>query len=269
MAHEQVRRERDTTGDAGGPPRRRSAVTGSVAQVLALQRAAGNRAVQRLLVPRARASVATIARAPHRPGKGAQIEWNGGVWTVDVSEVDNPMVTVSKPKQRGGKDQRTISWADEDFWIVRPNNDKDFDMRERVPNVQAPHVREQFRLARERALAMIKDYAKPYVQKSAENELARLTLNDFVATKQALSPLSNAQEDTEWKLEWKEGANKDRPRRTWKFTIDSDDPPPDSDQEPHVGWDAQATEGFERGSAIARKFGHIWLSSVPVSRGGF
>jgi hypothetical protein len=51
--------------------------------------------------------------------------------------------------------------------------------------------------------------------------------------------------------------------------VDVDDPPPTSDQEPHVGWDARAEAGFGKSDPVDRRLGHIWLNAVPVGRGAF
>jgi hypothetical protein len=233
--------------------------------VLALQHTAGNAAVQRMLaVSRPAANV--LARAPHRPPQGGRIRYQNVEWQVVLSDEDNPMITIRQTA--GQRRQRQISWADEDFWIIRENVGGDFDLREEGQEDDAEVVRTRFDEAKTKALKMLKDYARPHVQQTSVRALNELTLDDDFQVTQTNRNTDGDDEACEWKLTWKEGSNPDRPRRIWYFTVDVDDPPPTSHQEPHVGWEARGEPGgFGRVDAVERQLGHIWLNKVPVGRG--
>jgi hypothetical protein len=220
------------------------------ATILSLQRSVGNAAVARLVAP----ARPTLARAPHKPKAGMKIKLGNETWTVDESKPHNPMITISKPKSGKGnqKEIKKIDWAGTDFKIIRENSDLDHDMR----GAQGTPA-ENFLAAKEKALAMIKEKAisAGAIKLQQQQKLKSIKLSDFVKIKTA-----------QWELTFNEGADT-APNRVWKFTIDADNPLPESDQEPHVGWTAEApTSNHHLYPVVPKATGHIWLEQVTKWR---
>jgi hypothetical protein len=220
------------------------------ATILALQRSAGNAAVARFVAP----SRPTIARAPHRPKVGMQIKLGKDTWTVDQSRPNDPTIKISKPKPGNkGKEIKSIDWASTDFTIIRANTDLDYDMR----NATGPNAGVIFESARAKALEMLKEKVQSAgnLKKQQLDRLKKVALTDFVKVKAG-----------EWTMNWIEGLE-NHPAREWKFTIDADNPLADSDQEPHVGWTAEAPISHHPMSPVVSKAtGHIWLKQVTEWR---
>ncbi len=176
---------RDRRRDADAIERSPAAAPSPLAQsVLALQHSAGNAAVQRMLAL-TQPAANVLARAPHRPPQGGQIKYQGAVWSVVTSSKEKPMITIQQTT--GQKRQRNISWADEEFWIIRQNVGGDFDMRDEEP-VEQPEavegeepedlVRTRFDEAKTKAVEMLKAYAQKHVQQSSQRALTELTLEE-------------------------------------------------------------------------------------------
>lgn len=226
--------------------------------------------VRRLAAARRHANPADVVqRAPHRPDVGMRVRYNGQTWTVQVSSRENDQITIHRPPNH----TQHLQWRTADFTILRANTNQDHDLRQGQNAYAAPgfasrrtdQIIQRFQDAKARALRMIKDTARPHVQSASRNALDAITLGDFSISQTGTTLIGPSREQAaEWKLSWTEG-NPENPRRTWHFTIDADNPEPESSQEPHVGWECQATAGAS--SAVARVLGHIWLDFVPVSRG--
>jgi hypothetical protein len=186
-----------------------------------------------------------------RPEKGVTIEYDGGEWEVIRSAENDPNISIkiTTGKQR----QMPIPWAKGKFKIVRPNTDKDFDMRGRgiAGNTQ-----------KQKALDMMKAWIKNqagWVQANLR-PLQDLTLANFVVTQNDAS----VGLPCEWQATWTQTG---QAGRTWTLVIDMDRPLAESIQEPHVGWTLSATS-TKKGLAVTNQFGHIWVDDVPASRQG-
>jgi len=221
-------------------------------RLLALQRTAGNAAVARLLAP----SRPTLARTGHRPKKDQQIRIGKDIWTVDESREGNATVKVSRPKVGGkgnAKEFRTIAWETDEFTIVRPNSDVDYDMREALENADNPI----FDRAKAKALELLKDYviSAGDLKRQQQERLKQVTVASFQRTRVG-----------EWRHDWVEG-DASNPNRDWVFTLDADKPEADSDQEPHVGWTAEAPKSYKKLSpVVTKRSGHIWVKEVAEFR---
>lgn len=195
-----------------------------------------------------------------------RIEYGGHTWTVQQSAEGNDMIRIFRPPNN----TQNINWRTSDFKIIRANNDRDHDMREGEDAYggyfqKNSKIREKFAAAKDKALEMIKTKARQSVQQAYRGELDALTLADFEITQRgpALAGAGGGEEAAEWQCNWTEGTQ-ENPRRHWKFVIDSDNPLPESHQEPHVGWEVSAV-GVASGN-VDRTLGHIWLDFVPVTR---
>jgi hypothetical protein len=217
-----------------------------------------------------------IQRAAHRPNLGSQVIYNGLTYNVIQSAAGNPQIQL----RLAAHPQTTlapINWAAAAYTIIRPNNAQDHDLRVNNPGQgvdryaalsyfeRIADIRARFATARAQALAMIKAHAAPQVAAAALPSLNALTLGDFVVTQESPTIIGagTTREPSEWQVRWVEG-DVDNPRRVWTLVIDSDDPLPDSIQEPHVGWTASAAAGAA--AAVPNTFGHVWVDHVPVSR---
>lgn len=216
-----------------------------------------------------------VQRAPHRPTQGSQIRYQGQVWDVQVSGLNNPNISIHR-----GNHTVHIPWATSNFTIIRQNTNQDHDLRENDLGAQGgpvdayaglsyfdriAKIKEKFAAGKARALQMIKAFVSPQVNQGSRPSLNQITLEQFVVTQQGLDLVGagKAQGDAEWQLTWIEG-EQDHPRRTWTFVIDADNPLPESSQDPHVGWTVSALAGSQ--GAVGNTFGHVWLDHVPVMR---
>jgi hypothetical protein len=236
----------------------------------------GGQLAQGLQSQPAQSSSAVAQRAPHRPDQGAQIRYQGNIWTVQVSHINNPQITI----RRAPNHVLHLNWAAADYTILRQNNAQDHDLRENdLGALNGPvdayaglssferraKIRQKFSDARAQALQMIKASALPQVNQASVASLNAITLGDFHATRTGpnLTDVGKKEEAAEWELTWIEGAH-NNPRRTWTFVIDADNPLPTSSQDPHVGWTVSAEAGSQ--AAVGNTFGHVWLDHVPVMR---
>jgi hypothetical protein len=218
-----------------------------------------------------------IQRAPHRPDQGTNIRYLGQIWTVIVSAINNPQITI----RRAPNNTQHIDWAAANYTIIREDTDQDHDLRENDLGAGAgpvdayaglstfdyqAKVRKKFSNARDQALIMIKNTASQHINHQASQaSLNAISLTDFEITRKGptLIGAGKAKEAAQWELTWIEGSA-DNLRRTWRFIIDSDNPLPTSSQDPHVGWTVSAAPGTQ--GAIQNTFGHVWLDHVPVMR---
>lgn len=217
---------------------------------------------------------AVLQRAAHRPEQGSRVRYAGHTWNVALSAIDNPNIRLQRPPNH----IVNLAWAQANYTIVRDNNANDHDLRENdlaagvdayagLSDIDRNHtIRQKFQAARVRALAMIKDIARPIVNAGSRAALEALTLGDFEVTRMGsvLVGAGKPTEAAEWECRWIEGLDRDNPRRIWTFVIDSDNPLATSSQEPHVGWTVSAAAGSQ--PAVPNTFGHVWLDFVPVMR---
>jgi hypothetical protein len=220
------------------------------------------------------ASRAVLQRAAHRPEQGSRVRYAGHTWNVTISAINSPNIRLHRPPNH----TVNLAWAQANYTIVRDNDANDHDLRENdlaagidayggLSDIDRNHtIRQKFQAARLRALAMIKDIARPTVNAGSRGALEALTLGDFEVTRTGpvLVGAGKPTEAAEWECRWVEGQDRDNPRRIWTFVIDSDNPLPTSSQEPHVGWTVSAEAGSQ--PAVPNTFGHVWLDFVPVMR---
>lgn len=227
----------------------------------------------------AETSGGTVQRAAHRPAESkpaerSQVEYQGAIYDVIHSAEGNPQIQLrlAAPPQTL---LPPITWATAAYKIIRANNQQDHDLRENNPaqGVDAyaalthfEHLRKvkmRFHEARDRALEMIKAHVLGLnLPQALRPGLDAIRFNQFEPTKRSVTS-TGTREPCEWEYHWTEGSAQN-PRRRWTFGIDSDDPPPDSPQEPHVGWNVSAVGGTQDG--VQNTYGHVWLDHVPVAR---
>jgi hypothetical protein len=216
-----------------------------------------------------------VQRAGHRPKQNTQVRYQGLIWTVQKSAPNNPQITLHRQPNH----TVNLQWAQANYTIIRENTEQDHDLRQNNPGAVIPidaydppgflsqresQVIGRYNQALTQALTMIKTVALKHVRQEDRAGLGALTLKDFAITKTSNTLIGPSRtQAAEWECTWVEGLP-DHMRRRWKFVIDVDNPLPDKDQEPHVGWTVSAQAGTVEG--INNVYGHVWLDHVPVSR---
>jgi len=217
-----------------------------------------NSRLQPVLAPRPANTVRgcvqrAVVAVQHRPGVGMAIDYGDEQWEVTRSAENDPNIAI---KSTGGKKtkQSSIPWATSTFTIVRPNSEKDYDMRGRGVAGDPE---------RQKALDMMKAWIKSdkdgWVPANVI-PLNALALTDFAVSKTDASVNLACEWTTTWVQSGKSG-------RTWTLVIDMDRPLAESTQEPHVGWTLSAVS-TKKGYEVRNQFGHVWVDDVPASRQG-
>ena len=116
----------------------------------------------------------------------------------------------------------------------------------------------------DKALELLKGYVRQFGTPAARKQADAIPhYDEWKVTK------SSEGVPTERKYEWTQMGQADQ-RNRWRFMLDVDDPGAGEEQPPHVGWTADPIDEIPLSKLEPEKVnGHVWMDSVPVSRGGF
>lgn len=190
-------------------------------------------------------------------------------WTVSESSLGNSKIKLTHLSQ-----VKEVEWATYDAWIIRPNSEFDHDMRDpsilyRSDFFSGIIIRQKWQDAIVKAWEMITSYINNYLNQVARNNfstLDRSSLPCIIEKGQNLTATGKQFEPAQWTYTWIESGSGPEARRIWTIQVDSDDPLPEKDQEPHVGWTVQARTNSIYLQQVTKVNGHVWLNAVPVKR---